>query len=361
MCTNSLPMKSFEYLWNVAELLMLKLLALAEEWPISGDFVISRGAKTSAHVVVAKISDGTVRGRGECVPYGRYGETVESVSAQIRAMEKALAEGIDHAALQNLMPAGAARNALDCAFFDLRAKQSGQSAAELAGLPTPIPQETAYTISLGSADAMARDAREAGQYGFLKLKLGGHSGGETAGEDEDEEDDDAARMLAVRAARPTARLIADANEAWRVDDCTRLLGIAHEAGFELIEQPLPRHDDGILAEISHPVPVCADESVHKSSDLSALRDRYDAVNIKLDKTGGLTEAIQAVRAAKDLGFSVMLGCMVCTSLSIAPAFLLSHLADWVDLDGPLLLAQDRPGGIRFEGGKIAPVSRELWG
>ncbi len=328
---------------------MLKLLALAEKWPISGDFVISRGAKKSAHVVVAEISDGKVSGRGECVPYNRYGETVKSVLEQIQAMEGALAEGIDRAALQDLMPAGAARNALDCAFFDLWAKQTGQSVAELVGLPAPAPQETAFTISLGSPDAMAVAAQAAGQYGFLKLKLGA------------EDDQDAARMLSVRAARPGARLVADANEAWRADDCARLLGIAHDAGFELIEQPLPQDEDALLVDIDHPVPVCADESVHKTSDLKALRNRYDAVNIKLDKTGGLTEAITAVKAAKDLGFGVMLGCMVCTSLSIAPAFLLSHLADWVDLDGPLLLEKDRPGGIRLDGGKIAPVSRELWG
>ena len=331
------------------DLTALGLLAIAEEWPIEGSFVIARGARQFAQVVVAEISDGTHSGRGECVPYGRYGESVESVLKQICAMEGALAAGIDRLVLQTEMPAGAARNALDCAFFDLAAKQKGRSVWDMTGLPVPAPLETAYTISLGSADDMARAALKADQFGLLKLKLGGgrHI--------------DAARMHAVRAARPGARLIADANEAWSSDDCSMLFEQAHKAGFELIEQPLPEGDDALLAEIDHPVAVCADESVHKTSDLKRLRDKYDAVNIKLDKTGGLTEAIKTVNRAQDLGFGIMLGCMVCTSLSIAPAFLLGPEADWVDLDGSLLLERDRFGGFVHESGKIAPISHELWG
>ncbi len=335
----------------------LRLLALAEKWPIAGSFTISRGAKQFADVVVAEISDGVVSGRGECVPYGRYGETVEGVLDQILALEGALAGGLGRSELQNLLPAGAARNALDCALFDLQAKQTGRAVWDLAGLPAPTAQDTAFTISLGSPEEMARDARNARDYKLLKLKLGG-SGPDSA---ENNGLEDAVRMQAVRAARPDVRLVADANEGWSPGDCSPLLDAAQAAGFELIEQPLPQGEDALLAEIDRPIPVCADESVHQTSDLADLKDRYDAVNIKLDKTGGLTEAMNAVKTAGDLGFGIMLGCMVCTSLSIAPAFLLSSQADWVDLDGPLLLSEDRSGGLDVNSGKIAPIARELWG
>ena len=240
-------------------------------------------------------------------------------------------------------------------FFDLQAKQSGRRVYEIAGLAAPSPLLTAYTISLGSPEDMARDAQKARQFPLLKLKLGGGISPGDVGHT------DNARMQAVRASRPGARLIADANEAWTPENCSALLQSAKAAGIELIEQPLPADDDRMLAEIDRVVPVCADESMHSGADLEGLRDRYDAVNIKLDKTGGLTQALHAVTTAQNLGFRVMLGCMVCTSLSIAPAFLLGNMADWVDLDGPLLLEADRDGGITQEAGMISPVSRHLWG
>ena len=325
----------------------LKLVAKSEKWPISGSFVISRGAKTHADVVVVELSDGVHVGRGECVPYGRYGDTLASVLDQIHSQEGALGDGLDRMGLQSAIPAGAARNALDCAFWDLQAKQTGRAAFEIAGLNAPEPLLTAYTISLGTPETMAHDARAASGFQLLKLKLGGDG------------DDD--RMQAVRAARPNARLIADANEAWTPDNCASLLESAKSVGFELIEQPLSADNDCILSEIDHVVPLCADESMHARDGLAALRDRYDAVNIKLDKTGGLTEALQVFEMAQKIDFKVMLGCMVCTSLSVAPAFLLGGMADFVDLDGPLLLAEDRFDGIALNEGKIAPTRCGFWG
>jgi len=318
---------------------------------ISGSFVISRGAKTHADVVVVELSDGVHAGRGECVPYGRYGETLASVLDQIHSIEDALGDGLDRIGLQCAMPAGAARNALDCAFWDLQAKQTGRAAFEIAGLNAPEPLLTAYTISLGTPETMARYARKASNFQLLKLKLGGGTG---LGGDE-------ARMNAVRAARPNARLIADANEAWTPENCASLLESAKSASFELIEQPLPANNDCILSEIERVVPVCADESMHARDGLATLKNRYDAVNIKLDKTGGLTEALQVLEMSRKMNFQVMLGCMVCTSLSVAPAFLLGGMADFVDLDGPLLLAEDRFAGIALNEGEIAPVKCGFWG
>ena len=329
------------------KLAALELDALAEKWPIAGSFVISRGAKTDAHVVVVTLSNRKVSGRGECVPYGRYNETVQSVLDQVLSMRPHLANGLDRMELQSLMPPGAARNALDCAFIDLEAKQSGRPVHEILRADAPQPLLTAYTISLGRPEEMARDARDASEFPLLKLKLGGQ--------------DDIACMNAVRAARPDARLIADANEAWTPKNCESLLSAAKTAGFELIEQPLPAENDAILSEIHRLLPVCADESMHARHDLAALKDRYDAVNIKLDKTGGLTEALEAVDFAQQSGFRIMLGCMVCTSLSIAPAFLLGRHADWVDFDGPLLLTRDRFAGITQDSGIIPPPGQELWG
>ena len=325
----------------------LELDALAEKWPIAGSFVISRGAKTNAHVVVVTLSDGQISGRGECVPYGRYNETVQSVLDQVLSIRPHLANGLDRMGLQSVMPPGAARNALDCAFIDLEAKQSGRHVHAILRLDAPQPLLTAYTISLGRPEEMARDARNASEFPLLKLKLGGQ--------------DDIACMNAVRAARPDARLIADANEAWTPKNCASLLESAKTARFELIEQPLPAEMDICLSEIDRQVPVCADESMHSRRGLAALKDRYDAVNIKLDKTGGLTEAIEAVDFAQQSGFHIMLGCMVCTSLSIAPAFLLGRHADWVDLDGPLLLTRDRFAGITQVSGIISPPGPDLWG
>jgi len=324
-----------------------RLEIAAESWPIRGRFTISRGSRTEAEVVVATIArDGHV-GRGECVPYGRYGETVEGVVATLRAEAAAVAAGLDRETLRHTMPAGAARNALDCALWDLEAKASGRPAHELAGLAGPKPLTTAFTLSLGEPAKMAADATAAADRPLLKLKLGG--------------DGDAARVAAVRAARPDARLIVDANEAWRRDALERNLAAMAAAAVELVEQPLPADDDLGLAEIARPVPVCADEAAHTAQSLDRLRGKYDMVNIKLDKTGGLTEALDFAAAARAVGLRIMVGCMVGTSLAMAPAVLLGGLADFVDLDGPLLLARDREPGIRFAGGTLHPPPRALWG
>jgi L-alanine-DL-glutamate epimerase-like enolase superfamily enzyme len=325
----------------------ITLTTRAERWPIAGTFTISRGAKTEAEVVVAELADGTHRGRGECVPYARYGETVESVVAAIEAMRPQIAGGLDRIALQQAMKAGAARNALDCAFWDLEAKRTGQPAYELAGIAAPQPLFTAYTISLASPEEMAAAALKAADRALLKVKLGG------AGDPE--------RIAAVRRAAPHAELIVDANEAWTQQNLTDNLAACAAAGVTLIEQPLPDGHDDVLSAFRHPVPICADESAHARDKLAALRNKYDAVNIKLDKTGGLTEALAAAEEAARLGLTVMVGCMVATSLAMAPAMLVAQRARVVDLDGALLLARDRLYPLRYEGSRVHPPSRALWG
>jgi L-alanine-DL-glutamate epimerase-like enolase superfamily enzyme len=323
------------------------LTVAAETWPIAGSFTIARGAKTEAAVVVATIDDGTVAGRGEAVPYARYGESVEGVVSAIRAMAGPAGEGLDRQRLRQAMPPGAARNAIDCALWDLEARRSGRSVAEIAGLPAAQPVETAYTLSLGPPEAMGRAAADAAHRPLLKVKLGG------AG--------DPARIAAVRHAAPRSRLIVDANEGWSADAFAGNMAACRAAGVELIEQPLPAGDDEALRHLPRPVPVCADESVHVAADLPRLRGLYDAVNIKLDKTGGLTEALALAGAARAAGFRIMVGCMVATSLAMAPALLLAGEADFVDLDGPLLLARDRAPGLVYEGSRIMPAPRALWG
>jgi L-Ala-D/L-Glu epimerase len=318
-----------------------------ERWPIEGGFTISRGSKHEAVAVVATISKDRHSGRGECVPYARYGESVESVVRAIEDCAAPLAQGIDREGLSALLPPGAARNALDCALWDLEAKNLGRSVAELAGLPPLHAVQTALTISLGSPQDMAARARRAAEHPLLKLKLGG---------DGDEE-----RLAAIREAVPHARLIADANEAWRPRDVKFLLAAAHAAGVELVEQPLPAGEDEMLQRIVRAVPVCADESVHDRASLGTIASRYDAVNIKLDKTGGLTEALATAAAARELGLKIVVGCMVATSLAMAPALLVAQGADWVDLDGPLLLARDRTPGLTYRSGEVLPPPRELWG
>lgn len=326
----------------------LRLTVHAESWPIAGSFTISRGAKTEAAVVVATLSDGIHAGRGECVPYARYGETVEGVLAALEAMQGVVAGGLTRQALQQAMPAGAARNALDCAFWDYEAKTSGRAVWELAGLPSPHPVVTAYTISLGTPQTMAAQAASAASRALLKVKLGGG-------------DDDLARIRAVRASAPDAELIVDANEAWRAQDLPGHFVACSDAGVTLIEQPLPSIDDAALAAIARPIPVCADESVHAREGLAALRTRYDAINIKLDKTGGLTEALALALEAERLGFSLMVGCMVATSLAMAPATLIAQRARVVDLDGPLLLARDRTPSLVYDGSLVHPPLPALWG
>ena len=318
-----------------------------ERFPIRGGFTISRGAKHEAVVVVATISDGASSGRGECVPYARYHESVEGVAQAIEACAPAVAGGLDQAGLQALLPPGAARNALDCALWDLEAKISGRSAAERAGLAPLRAVETAFTISLASPEEMAARAREAARYPLLKLKLGG--------------DGDEARLAAIRDAVPNVRLIADANEAWHASALEHLLAAAKAAGVELIEQPLPAAADAALQYIARVVPVCADESVHDRASLRDIAKRYDAVNIKLDKTGGLTEALATAAEARKLGLKIMAGCMVATSLAMAPALLLAQNADWIDLDGPLLLDRDRTLGLAYTSGTVTPAPAALWG
>ena len=323
---------------------MLRLQATVETWPIAGTFTIARGSKREAHVVVASLSDGSTTGRGECVPYARYGETVESVLAEIAAA------GVvpDRQELRRKLKAGAARNAIDCALWDFEAKSIGRSAAAIASITNLQPLLTCYTLSLASAADMADKAAAAAHLPLLKLKLGGGL-------------EDAERMHAVRAARPDARLVADANEAWSPSDLVLLLRAAADASIELIEQPLPEGRDDALLSVPHLVPICADESAHTTADLVRLSGRYDAVNIKLDKAGGLTEALDMCATARRLGLKVMVGCMVATSLAMAPALIVAQDADWVDLDGPLLLQRDRVPGLEFRDGVIHPVPSALWG
>jgi L-alanine-DL-glutamate epimerase-like enolase superfamily enzyme len=318
--------------------------AYVERWPIAGTFVISRERRTEATVVVADLSDGIRTGRAECVPYRRYGESVESVAT---AIETAALDRLDHESLRRLMPPGAARNALDCALWDLEAKTSGVPVAQQLGISPLRPVLSAYTISLGAPDAMAEAARGAVDRPLLKLKLGG--------------DGDAERIRAVRASVPAARLIADANEAWTEPNFAENMRACAQAGVELVEQPLPADGDAMLLHLPRRVPLCADESVHVAADLDKLEGKYDAVNVKLDKSGGLTEALDLVREARRRGFRVMVGCMVGTSLAMAPALLLAQAADWVDLDGPLLLARDRVPGLVYSGAVVAPPNPALWG
>ena len=327
---------------------MLQILDVAvEKWPIAGHFAIARGSRTEAEVVVVHIRAGDHVGRGESVPYARYGESVPATVAAIRAMSDAIAAGLSRDALLHAMPAGAARNAIDCALFDLEAKTTGRTAAEIAGVPPLRPAETAFTLSLGTPEAMAAAARAAAARPLLKVKLGGEG--------------DAARIAAVRAAASDARLIVDANEAWREASLVENIAACAAAGVELIEQPLPAAEDGALEGYASPIPLCADESLHTRAELDACARRYTVVNVKLDKTGGLTAALAVSAEARRLGFRIMVGCMVGTSLAMAPALVLARDADFVDLDGPLLLARAREPGLRYEGSLVYPPPPALWG
>ena len=326
----------------------MDLAVRIEHWPLARPFTISRGSKTEAVVVTVELECDGRRGRGEAVPYARYGETPEGVAAAIEAARPALRAGLNRAALQAAMPAGAARNALDCAFWDLEAKETGRRPAQLAGLPPPKPLMTAFTISLDEPGAMAEAAVQAAKLPLLKVKLGGGY-------------DDAARIAAVRHAAPKAELIVDANEGWNEHDLERNLIACAQAGVMLIEQPLPEGRDGALCRIKRAVPICADESVHDRASLDALGGKYDAINVKLDKAGGLTEALALASEAERRGLSIMVGCMVATSLAMAPAMLVAQRAQIVDLDGPLLLAKDRPHGLRYKGGIAYPPEPALWG
>lgn len=318
------------------------ITAKAETFPLRNPFTVSRGSKTEARVVTCIITRNGHRGWGEGLPYPRYGETVEETVAAIQA----LPEGITRAGLQEAMKPGAARNAVDCALWDLEAKKTGQPVWQLAGLPEPKPVETAVTISLDTPEAMAAAAKAAPGK-LLKLKLGG------AG--------DLDRIRAVHGARPDARLIADANEGLTEGDLAGLVKTASRLGVVLIEQPFPAGKDEALMRRPGAIAICADESAHTRADIQRLARSYDAVNIKLDKAGGFTEALAMVRAARQAGMGVMVGCMVAGSLSMAPAVLLAQLADAADLDGPLWLARDIEGGLTYTDGMVAPPERGLWG
>lgn len=324
-----------------------KVEAWSETFPIAGRFRISRESRTEARVIVCRITSGERSGIGECVPYARYGESLESVHAQIEGASKALTGTMNHDRLIEALPPGAARNALDSALWDLEAKLTGRHVSALAGHLPLRPVETAFTISLDHPDAMADAARMASHRSLLKIKLGGEH--------------DIAAMHAVVSAAPKSRIIVDANEAWSADHLPELMREAARVHIAVIEQPLPAGEDEALAALPHPVPVCADESAHVTADLEGLGSRYDMVNIKLDKSGGLTEALRMRARARELGFGIMAGCMVGTSLSMAPALLLAQDADYVDLDGPLLLARDRSPGLHYSGNIVTPAAPGLWG
>lgn len=324
-----------------------RLSVTVERFPLAASFTISRGTKTEAVVVRCEIEDEYGRGHGECVPYARYGETVENVQAAIEGVRAAVEGGASRETIQTLLPAGAARNAVDCAMWDIEAKSTNRRVEDIVCSGPSRPIETAYTISMGSAADMGEAARAVAHRGVLKVKVGGEN--------------DAERMRAVRAAARGARLIIDANEGWTPENIRENLLAAAAVNATVVEQPLPSDNDAILSSIPHPVPICADESVHSTKDLAALRDRYDYVNLKLDKTGGLTEGLAFMREARTHGFGIMVGCMVGTSLAMAPAVLLAQRADLVDLDGPLLLRQDRPHGLIYSSSTVSPPRPALWG
>jgi len=324
----------------------MQVEAREEIWPLKETFRISRGERCETEVVVVTIRDGEHVGRGECVPIRRYNQSTDSVLAQIGSINRE--KSLNRQSSEKLLPAGAARNALDCAFWDLEAKKSGKRAWELANIPMQPEVATSFTISLDSPAKMAAAAKANSSAPTLKLKLNG-------------EDVDLARVEAVRAAAPAARLLIDANESWLPNHYEKIVPALKKLGVALIEQPFPAGADEVLKTLEHSVPVCADESCHTRADLASLRNRYDVINVKLDKTGGLTEALQLCASARELGFKLFIGCMVGTSLSMAPARVLASVADYVDLDGPLLLARDREASLPYENGRIGIPSRDLWG
>lgn len=327
-----------------------RLVARIERFPVKGHFTIARGAKTHVDVVVAEIHDGSAVGRGEGTAIYYKGDSAEQALAALMGVADAIAAGAGRADLLGLLPAGAARNAADCALWDLEAKLSGQPVWQRLGLPVPQPMLTAYTISLGDPAAMAAAAHSARGRELLKVKLGGEGGWQA----------DVERLQAVRRAAPDARLTVDANEAWAGSDIERTLAALAPLGVELVEQPVPAGRDAELEGLRCAVPIAADESCHDRASLDAVVGRYQFINIKLDKAGGLTEALALRHAAATRGLGVMTGCMLCTSLAIAPAFLVAMQGRFADLDGPLLI-EDRPHGLIFAGSDVFPPPPELWG
>jgi L-alanine-DL-glutamate epimerase-like enolase superfamily enzyme len=324
----------------------LLIEAKEEVWPLKELFRISRGSRTEAQVVVVTVSDGQHTGRGEGVPIRRYNQAIASVLAQIAAIKSE--ENLDRERLQELLPAGAARNALDCALWDLEAKISGKRIWELAKISITPEVETSFTISLDAPEKMAAAAKRSATLPILKLKLGG-------------DQLDRHRVESVRESAPKARLLIDANESWSPEHYRKTVPALKRLGVELIEQPFPADVDDVLGDLEHPIPICADESCHTTADLPRVKNRYEVINVKLDKTGGLTEALRLCERARESGFKLLIGCMVCTSLGIAPARVLASGADYVDLDGPLLLAADRDNGLNYQEARLAMPRAELWG
>ena len=323
------------------------LSARHDRFALSRPFRISRGVKTAADVVTVSVGEGGIEGRGESLPYPRYGESVEIVLAQLAAMEASIAGGTTREGLLDLMPAGAARNALDCALWDLEAKRAGVSVAALLGVPEPGRIATALTIGIDTPDNMAHAALAIAGAPLIKVKVNA--------------DDPAAAVRAVRRAAPEAALIVDPNESWNEAIVRGIMPVLEQCRVDVLEQPVPAGEDAWLEGYARPVAICADESVHTLAELDPVAARYDAVNIKLDKAGGLTAGLELALEARTRGLKIMSGCMICSSLGIAPALLLARLADWADLDGPLWLAEDRPGGVRGENGWLVPPEKGFWG
>ncbi len=326
---------------------MRKLTIESQSWPVAGKFTISRGSKTTADVVMVTISKDGAAGRGECVPYPRYGENVEQTIAELEAARSQIEAGLQRDEISSVLKGKAARNAVDCALWDFEAKYSGFPVWKLAGLPEPEPVVTAYTISLDTPAEMARIAASHSHLPLLKLKLGAEG--------------DEQRIRAIRKAAPNTRLIIDANEGWNEDNIQTMLNACAAANIEMAEQPLSADSDDILQKITSPITLCADESAHDIASLDGLTGKYSMINIKLDKTGGLTPALELAAAARKKGFEIMTGTMLCTSLAIAPAFLLAQTSAIADIDGPLLLARDRKTPVKYENATALPPAAKLWG
>tara|TARA_Y100001958_G_C21221399_1_gene546759 strand:- start:377 stop:1369 length:993 start_codon:yes stop_codon:yes gene_type:complete len=325
-----------------------KLIIRAESWPLKQRFSISRGSKISADVLSIEIKQDGHIGRGEAVPYKRYGESIETVTAAVESIQTALENGLERAELLDALLPGAARNAIDCALWDLEAKRGKTDIAKLTSIDLK-PITTAFTIVIDDADKMATQAEKAQAYPLLKIKLGGREGVMA----------DITRLAAIAEARPDAQLIVDSNEGWQIDEVARYADQLGRYGVIFFEQPVPQTQEAGLDDID--LPFCADESMHDSGSLCALPRAYDWINLKLDKTGGLTEALACAQAARSDGRKIMVGCMIATSLSMAPAMVLAQLADLVDLDGPLWLAEDLAYGLRYDGATIYPPDAKLWG
>jgi L-alanine-DL-glutamate epimerase-like enolase superfamily enzyme len=319
-----------------------------EAWPLAGAFSISRGTRKVSDVLMVEVNDGNYVGRGECFPYARYGEDTESVQKQLNSVRSEIEDGLDRQALLNVLAPGAARNAVDCALWDLEAKRAGTRVWDLAGLPAPEPVTTVYTLGVDEPAIMGERARENSDRPRLKLKMTGDGA-------------DLERVRNIHKNAPNARLVVDANEGWSIEQYLEYAPQFKDLGVEMIEQPLPSTYDEQLRGVERPIPVCADESCHDSATLPALVGKYDMINIKLDKTGGLTEALNLRDAALKQGLSIMVGCMIGTSLAMAPGILVAQEAAMVDLDGPLLLAEDRAPGLSFTGSIIHPPEPRLWG